>query len=334
MSRKKDAILIKETLKTFVRAWENGDPNLMDHCMNEEIFSYFSIFGNCYTKTQLKEALFMTKKEYVHMQVENEVCQIQGNKAKQYAVLIGAVAETRNDCISQICFGGSFCNTLIFQEGKWLLETVRFELQVDSAVEEEVLTEEGLIRCKPGTGDRGLIESWKQVNDRIGLFMDPLPEQGRHTITGELDAPWYGISSENQACEDAVQIKDLFAKYCFAMDFDTFLLLKDVFAEELEYVSCQAGTLNKHDAMVYLKLIRQASPRSFHAGRFTKLQIQGDHAKCEVNRFLPECMCVSREPDGNFTEMGPWGQYTFEAVKTDNTWKISMMGYNPGFKEV
>ena len=329
MGKRMEAEQIRDCLRTFVKAWESGNGDLLDRCIQEEIYAYFSIFGNCYTGNGLKQWLCnpAEKDEEAEMRLYNETSLICGEKAYQYAALIGFFAERGKEKVRHIGFGGSFCNVLKKTDGKWRLETIRFELQSDDGMKAERLSEDGRIICEEGPGDRTMFGGWKFVNDRVGLFMDPVEGQGEHVIMAELDAPWF-LAKEKKTEEDArEQIMELFSRYCFAYDFSCFLLMRDIFLPDAVICLGAGEEVDVREGVARLKLMRQGSPRSFHAGKLEKADIGGDRAVCEVVRMSPEKLLLTETEEGRLKADFQNGTYRIQLKKRDGEWKINRLEY-------
>ena len=327
MPKEQDKVF--QALQAFVDAWEQGNVELLDHCTSEEMIAYFSIFGTTYTREEMKAHLRGGRQNdvEVRMWLENHICSVEENHARQYATLVGCFAGSGKNLGMQLIVAGSFVNTLIKDGDSWKLELIRFELQTDNVFCKEYLTDAGvLVRCN-GKGTYKLVPGWKEVNDRVGYFMDALPEQGKHVIVGESDAPWYALEAGKTTENEEDAIRELFLKYCFALDFNTFSLMNDIFADDSLFLSEQAGVLNKHDAIAYLKLVRQGMPRSFHAGKFAGLELNGEYASCEVERLLVETSEVCLDETGTLKIVPTVGRYAFRAKKADAVWKICSIQY-------
>ena len=269
----KEQALVLDALKTFVTAWENGETSLLDRCVEVEPYIYFSPFGKIYTREELKKTLIQSREKFltVKMQVLNHVCRIKEKKAQQYASWLAFIT---GEGEKQLALGGSFVNTLIRNEEGWKMHTMRFDLQMDSVHSDIYVTEEGYFVYEKGSGTYEVVPTWKTVNDRVGCFMDPIAGQGNNYIVGETDAPWYAMPDAKGPATDEEKLRELFAQYCFAQDFNTFSPLADIMEADAVFVSQHAGVLNLHDAIAYLKIVRQGAPRSFHAGNVVKIEIK------------------------------------------------------------
>lgn len=320
---------IRLQLDAFVKAWESGEEFVIDQCVVEEPYIYFSMFGKCYIKNTLNS--WLKKRElnpgYIKLKIENHTCLIKGNRAEQYATLLGVFADTDSEGISYLSFGGTFVNTLVKKNEVWKFETMRFELQSDNGVLEETLLEEGIISIVEGPGNREFIKNWKLVNDRVGYYMDPLEEQGEHVILGELDAPWYKVENRDNLLTNEEQIKDLFAKYCFSYDFSLFVLMKDIFSEDAVIKLPDQESFHRQDALAYLKLVRQGSPRSMTTGYFLSLEIEGEKAECRVVRELPEALRLTSDRNDFWDSDFSCGTYFFKVEKKEGDWKICYFEY-------
>ena len=320
MSNLNSRAQIRSQMELFLKAWERGEGHLLDQCVAAEPYVYFSTHWNCYTREQLKEQLRNAGRDaaFTRIELANEYCRVQGKKAVQYATILGCYG----DADSHLAFGGTFCNELTLTESGWMFTRMRFELQTDDSVKEYTLDGEGKTHQVPGVGDISFIQNWQKVNTSIGLFVDQVPGEGKHTLTGECDASWY-LLLEDDDRNDMEQIQNTFLRYCCAIDLNTPDLLDGVFAPEAVFVSNQAGTLSAKDAVNYLTIVRQASARSFHAVRFDDIEVDSGKAHVKATRLSPESAKVNGEQVSYDN-----GTYELEYRKYDNAWQIVRFRYH------
>lgn len=320
MIDKQDRRLIREQLDRLLGIWEGRPGCRIEDCMPEEIFACFSNFGKIFVRDGLKKKMELTAGSTVRLNVLQYNSSAAGDRAWQHAVIMGLIVRAGN----HICFGGTFVNELVRKEGRWLFEKLRFELQSDDGFSREYLTEEGHIIAVPGRGDRTLMTGWKMVNDRVGYFMDPVKEQGEHMILGEEDAPWNCAAEPEDEKDDSECVEEVFDRFCFAYDFSTLMLMKDILADDVVIRSKNAGDLNKHDALGYFRILRQGSPRSFLAGSMAKLKIEEDTAVCEVTCYSPERYLAEQSGGGEcWCDACIYGNLTFQFRKEAGKWMIN-----------
>lgn len=309
---------IYDVLNKFVRIWESGTGEGLELCVVKEPRLYFGIFENMYERESLKKALQLpvNRPEMCKMEIINETSRISGDKAYQYAALLGHFSNES----SQIAFGGSFVNTLIKKEDGWKLETIRFELKSDNASKEIYLTEEGMIKHTQGEGNLKLLTGWKLVNDRVGCFMSAVEGQAEDVICAEYDATWFANSEDGLQISDEKQVKDLWARFCFAYDYSNMFLNNEMLTEDVRLFTTD-GKFHRREAIGYLKLKRQSAPRSFHAGKFEKLNIEGGVATAEILSLAPEYFSLKENGQAEYGEK----MIYLKAVKTNSGWKIAEM---------
>ncbi|WP_321006755.1 nuclear transport factor 2 family protein [Hungatella sp.] len=320
---------IQLQLEAFVKAWEEEDVFVLDQCVSDEPHLYFSMFGKCYEKTTLKKWIKISGDSVKRriMQIDNHSAVMKGDRAEQYAVLLGVFVSDDSEKPQYLSFGGTFVNTLIKEDGIWKFETIRFELQSDNGVLDEILSDEGFISIEEGPGNRELIKGWKQVNDRVGYYMDSLKEQGDHVILAEFDAPWFKITKPDNVLSDESQIQELFAKYAFAYDFSLFVLMRDIFTQDARIQICGIGGMGCQEALACMKLIRQGAPRSLTTGHVTSLECHGETAECRIVRDLPEALRLTSGSSITRNLDFSCGEYYFKARKEEGIWKIYHFEY-------
>ena len=307
-------------MERFLKAWETGETELLDQCVMAEPYVYFSTHGNCYVREQLTEQLRNAGKPaaFTRFVLANEYSRVQDDRAVQYATILGYFG----DGDSHLAFGGTFCNELTLTDSGWMFTRMRFELQTDDAVTEYTLDGEGKTHRISGVGDLSFIQNWQKVNTSIGLFVDQTEGEGKHTLMGECDAPWY-LLPENDDRSDEEQVQNTFLRYCCAMDLNTPDLLDGVFAPEAVFHSNQAGELSGRDAVNYLTIVRQASARSFHAVRFEETAVEGEKAHVKAARLRPEA--AKRIGDQISYDNGT---YELDYVKNGDIWWIVRFQYH------
>ena len=333
MEKSLDELQIQKALEGFVKAWETGKTGSLNDYVVEEPYVYFSMQNtNYYDRDTLKVMVGNLNKDAdgAKFYLENEVCLIENEKAHQYAVLLGILTGKAG---RHLGIGGIFTNVLAKEDGEWKLETIRFELREESSLEAEVLTEKGLWEKTVGIGDASLIKDWKFPKNEAGFFMNQVEMEGRHVVLGELDAPWYCVKNRENPGDDESQISELFSRYCFAYDVDSFLLMKEIFTEDAELEFPQTGILELEDAIGILKLHRQGVSRSLHTGTIKELEIKDNLAMCRVVRNAPEKLCLIEEKDGNLKVDFGYGEYELLCKKQNNHWKIYKMSYEEKGKE-
>ncbi len=320
MIGKQDRILIREQLERLLGVWEGRNGCRIEDCMPEEIFACFSNFGKVFVRDGLKKKMELTADSTIRLEILQYNSSAANDRAWQHAIILGLIGQAG----SHVCFGGTFVNELVRTGGKWLFEKLRFELQSDDGFSKMYLTEQGHIIAIPGKGDRTLMTGWKMVNDRIGYFMDPVKEQGNHMILGEKDAPWNCVDKPEDDKDDVECIREVFDRFCFAYDFSTLMLMKDILTDDVVIHTPNAGNLNKHDALGYFRLLRQGSPRSFLAGKMTAPRIDNNTAACRIVCYAPEYY-LAREAGGteNWYDVCTYGSLALRFRKEEGNWMIS-----------
>ncbi len=307
-----------EALDQFVKSWEKGNADNLEFCVVKEPFLYMGIFGNVYDLEAMKELLRLpeNRPEKCSIKIINEATVYDGCRARQYASVLGYFEEEG----SHIAFGGSFVNTLIQSDEGWLIETMRFEMKSDDAFKRIWLTETGKIEHEKGSGDLSLLKGWKLVNDRVGCFMGAVEGQANEVICAEYDAPWFAPSQTGLHKTEEEQIKELFARLCFAYDYSCMLLIRQIMTPQ-SIIRTKDGTFELRDAIGYLKLKRQAAPRSFHAGRVESIVMDGERALATITALAPENF--KRANDGRPVFDGEIIQ--MQAVKIDSKWMLEKL---------
>lgn len=328
---------IRLQLETFVKAWEKENVFSLDQCVVDEPYLYFSMFGKCYEKTTLENWLKISGADVKRklMKINNHSCLVKGDRAEQYAVLLGTFISNEGNDLQYLSFGGTFVNTLVKENGIWKFETMRFEMQSDNGVLDETLSDEGFICIEEGTGNRELIKGWKLVNDRVGYYMDTIEEQGEHVILAEFDAPWAKVKEQDNQLNDEEQVRELFAKYSFSYDFSFFVLMRDIFTRDAVIKLNGREEMGCQDALAYMKLVRQGSPRSLTTGHVVSLECSGSEATCRIVRELPEAVRLNMKGDTLENLDFSCGEYFFKARKEEEGWKIYYFEYEeaPNWKE-
>lgn len=333
MEKSMDELQIEKALEGFVKAWETGKTENLNDYVIAEPYVYFSMQNtNFYDRDTLKVMVGNLNKDadQAKFWLENYVCLIEKNKAYQYAVLVGILTGEED---RHLGIGGVFTNTLVKEKGVWKLETIRFELREESSLEKEELTEKGLWIRTAGEGDISLIREWKLPKNEAGFFMDPVETEGRHVVLGELDAPWYCVKNRENPGDDEAQIKELFYRYCFAYDVDSFLLMKEIFTEDAELEFVQTGTLKLEDAIGFLKLQRQGLSRSLHTGIVKELEIKEDQAMCRILRNAPEKLHFKSMKNGESEVELCCGEYQMRCKKQNGQWRSCQFVYKENTKE-
>lgn len=319
-----DELIIREQLSKLLRIWAGSIEECMDECMDEEIWSYFSIFENSYTRDELLHKFRQTSDSQMQFEVLQENCSIQGSNAYQHAIVIALIRNKNH----HICVAGTFLNHLVKENESWKFHTLRFELQSDNGYLEQSLTADGQIITTPGVGDRNLINKWLMVNDRVGFFMDPVKGQGSHVILGEADSPWYCVPTPENTKNDEESVLELFDRFCFAYDYATLLLLVNVTTDDFTVFSENAGQLDKHQAFGYFRILRQGSPRSFTGGIMENLTIDGETASSQIDYYAPEKYQSTGDSMDNWLDKCKKSSYSMKFRKENGIWKICQMDFD------
>lgn len=320
---------VRKPLETFLQAWAEGEPELLENCVLEQCFAYFSVFGHCFNRRGVQAWISKESQETIRMELHlvNHAALAQGNTAWQYGSVIGCLWDTKEEKFRHLAFGGSFANILKQSSQGWALEEIRFDLQWEDSVCEAYLDQKGILHRTPGKGDRSLAPTWWWIDDRVGYFMDRIPGTGDRQIVAECDSPWVLASDIEVVGSEEEKVQMLFAQYCFSIDFNSFASFQQIFTEDAQVKIGMLGLMNRRVATAYLKETRKSTPRSFTCGYFTKMQVNENMAKAEIRSVEAGAVSVTINSTGEKDVRYKQGRYDLQARKEEGVWKISQLIY-------
>ena len=322
MTRAEDYNEIKSNFQKFTEAWSSGNMDLIDEAVKGDAKSYFSIFGSerPLSRIALKENLAIRthKTTYARIDINNYVCLIEGNHAQQIAYLNGLWSDDSDGKYEHYCWSGQMANHWVKTSDGWRMDELRFDQNLDDYHMLGRGDDLGFILLD-GPGNIEFQSNWLGIQDRVGWFQGcRLP-----AISAEFDAPWFVIKNPENIGTDEEQLQEMFAKYCFAIDNDCFVLFKDVFSEYLS-ASIFWGTQDRRQITQTLKINRSGSRRCQHTGKMGKCVIDGDTAYYTVYNkspvtFTPFSLTKETEEESKNWCMNRW---MCTAKKENGQWRI------------
>jgi hypothetical protein len=266
---------IKKVFAKFVKAWETARVDEVDNCVTVDTYANFSIFGECCSRELLKYNLGIRsrKNTYSRFDTLNYVCLIEGDRAQQAAGVAGIMSDSSGTEYEHYCFNGMFANSWIKTADGWRMNSVRFDLLVDDA---NILgrDETGSFVLNPGPGTLSFVENWLPINDKNGWFNGVrLP-----VICAEYDLPWNVIKHRDNIGTDEEQIEELFYKYCYSIDTDSFGMFKDVWTDDVVAYLPPLGIMDNRTITNTLKINKSGSRRCLHLARVKSIDVHGDTA--------------------------------------------------------
>ena len=230
MEKKSDYAEIKDAFSKFIKSWETNNMDGLDEVVAVDTYANFSIFGESCSRDLLKNNLKTRtrKTTYSRFLINNYVCLIEGNRAQQSAGISALMSDSSGAEYAHYCFNGLFANSWVKTEKGWQMQSIRFDLLTDDA---NILTrdETGFFITVKGTGDLSFVENWAPIIDKNGFYFGTR----LNAICAEYDAPWNVIKNRDNIGTDEEQIEELFFKYCFAIDTDSFGFFKDVWTDDV-----------------------------------------------------------------------------------------------------
>ena len=325
---KSDYEQIKCAFEKFVKAWETTEVDEIDSVVAKDTYANFSIFGEACSRDFLKHNLKQRtrKTTYARFLINNYVCLIEGNKAQQIAGIAALLSDSSGKEYAHYCFNGMFANSWVKTETGWQMNSIRFDLLTDDA---NILTrdETGSFITVKGTGDLSFVKNWKPIIDKNGFYFGTR----LNSICAEYDAPWYVIQNRENIGTDEEQIEELFYKYCFAIDMDSFGLFKDVWTDDVVAYLPPLGIHDKRGITNVLKLNKSGSRRCQHMGRVKSIEVHGDTADIVMyhmdSTMIQPPYTITKETETKDIVGSRW---RIQARKENGEWRFSKFFYEYG----
>ena len=324
---RKDYNEIKEKFSKFVKAWETTEVDAVDDCMLVDGFANFSIFGECHSRDLLKWNLKQRTREttYSRFNINSYVCLIEGNKAQQTAAIDGLLSDNTGE-YAHYCFNGFFAVSWVKTAVGWRMADIKFDLIVDDA---HILGrgEDGSFIINEGPGDLSFVKNWAPITDFIGWYEGvPLP-----VISGEYDAPWYVIKNRENIGTDEEQLEEMFYKYCFSIDYDSFKFFDNIFADDCVTYLPPLGIMDKRTITATLKINRTGSRRCLHIGKPKSIEVNGNKAKLvfyhKANAMIAPAFEINEKTEKQEIAASRW---FIDAEKINGQWRFVKFYYSYG----
>ena len=328
VEKKSDYTEIKEAFSKFIKAWETNNVDGMDDVVAVDTYANFSMFGESCSRDLLKNNLKVRtrKTTYSRFLINNYVCLIEGNRAQQSAGMAALMSDSSGAEYAHYCFNGLFANSWIKTEKGWQMQSIRFDLLTDDA---NILTrdESGSFITVKGTGDLSFVENWAPIIDKNGFYFGTR----LNAICAEYDAPWNVIRNRDNVGTDEEQIEELFFKYCFAIDTDSFGFFQDVWTDDVVAYLPPLGIHDKRGITNVLKINKSGSRRCLHMGRVKSIDVHGDTADIVMyhmdNTMINPPYTISNETEKLDIVGSRW---RIQARREKGAWRFNKFFYEYG----
>lgn len=328
INSKKESETLRTMTEQLLKAWETGETEILDTLILPDAYIDFSMFDAGISREDLKRQLAYRPKPVDFSRIDpfNYVCLFEKGKAQISVETVGEFASDTEGDYQRLGFSGLLIASAVKKENTWFFCTLRYDLQTDDWIEWPRLLSSGIAQ-EAGEGDRAFISHWMRHDDRVGWFNDTrLP-----SIVAEYDAPWYVIKNPEYKGSDEEQIEEAMYRYFFGIDQNVFDLYRDAFSDDALIMYDEDRRFTKRGVIEDLKYERQGSPRCVHTGKFTSIQVNGNHAKATLYvrgpKFPQE---FGRSAETQRQRLG-WARYRLKFVREDGKWKISRLVYYPGW---
>lgn len=203
-----------------------------------------------------------------------------------------------------------FGATLVFEleklQEQWRFETIRLAINWTS-------------------GYSDAVEHWGKYPQQNGWQFGDKPP----VIVSELHSPWKKLPNAKVPEALEIALRDLYARYSFAVDQNDMTLLTSAYSEDIHGGFAPMGELSGHETVIgMLKSFRHLAPLWQHFADVVKIEAEDDpqYARMIVARIIPEY------PQDGRGHIVYGAHYQLRVRKeSDGQWRICWSDYRPGW---